>query len=144
MNADADRPGTHGARSRGDVDGSAAERVAVPDEDLTADLVEGFGAALSGDTGSRDTPGPNVEDDLGHDRPTGTRRPPGDHPTSARSGEDGDAHCPLPPTGAPGRHPGYPEGPDAPTGVGQNSPLNEGSEDTAVPTLDPAEHRPDT
>jgi hypothetical protein len=45
-------------------DEERAERVAVPDEDLTADLMEGIGAAMSGDAESRRTPGPDVEDDL--------------------------------------------------------------------------------
>lgn len=35
--------------------------------------------------------------------------------------------------------PGYPEGTDVPVGIGADSPLNEGSEDVAVPQVDPGE-----
>jgi hypothetical protein len=55
---------------------------------------------------------------------------------------------PDPPIGEPGQapppDPGDVEGNEAPIGIGANSPLNQGSEDTAVPPVDPAESRLDS
>lgn len=60
---------------------------------------------------------------------TGAPRAPGPDPTSGEPGQP------------PAPEPGDQESEDFPIGIGADSPLNEGSEDTAAPPVDPAESR---
>ncbi|MEN3308720.1 MAG: hypothetical protein V7603_4922 [Micromonosporaceae bacterium] len=123
-----------------------AEDIAVPDEDLVAETLEAVAAAIAAVL-------PDGEDAPRHPRreipgtppETGTGQPgvvtAGDGTTPVPRGPQ----VPGPPSGEPAQQPppdpGYALGSDVPIGIGEDSPMNEGSEDTAAPRIDPTEHR---
>jgi hypothetical protein len=118
-------------------DEAAAENLAVPRYDVVAGILEGIGAAIAGEGDEfRRTigPVPPGDPDARPDRrpAPGRSKPP---TTPARRVAD------RPPTPMGGIGPTDELGRDTPTGLGGDSPMNEGSEDTAVPPVDPAEHR---
>jgi hypothetical protein len=138
-----------GANQRDD-DETAAEEVAVTDDDLMTETLEGVGEAVAvALTGEEEVPVPPAHRPpvappepgarCGGEQPSvpveveGVRVPP--HGPEEPGPPAAKPEQPPPPD------PGEPEGTDMPFGVGEDSPMNEGSEDTAVPPVDPAEQR---
>jgi hypothetical protein len=133
-----------GTSSAESADHRAAEEAAVPREDLVANTVQGLGSET--DEGrAHQFPGPEAVARPGSGRAAPPRRDDG---TAPHDSDDSAGSSVSDPTadhddvvahdGSP--VPGPPSG-EPPERPAPDSPMSEGSEDTAVPETDPAEAR---